>query len=209
MNVAARVQPNVPGVIIDGCFVPAASRHGLTRVPATPPAITVSTQAARGAPEAGPDAAADVQRVSNAGALLARQKRPLESAVASYLSGDTPEEAGLKRNEALRKALLRKHMDFAAVQAYPVGRKLRRLRKWMDDDWVRAHVVPQTGPWQFVLGNGMVLPSRTREGQVLLRRLKARKRVWRDFKEAGGLHGAAAGALHTARQKAGKGAKSL
>eukprot|EP00892_Ulva_mutabilis_P001631 jgi/Ulvmu1/11469/UM077_0013.1 len=196
---ADKFQPNVPGVIIDGTFVPSASRHRI-RIrtgPATPPAIATAKPLGT-APQGSPDASADVQRVSNAGALLAMQKRPLESAVVSYLSGESPEEAGLKRNEALRKALLRNHRDFVATQAYPVGRKLRKMRKWLDDDWVKAHIVPQTGPWQFVLGNGMVLPSRTRHGQTSLRRLKAKKRLWKDFKAAGGLRGAAAGALHTA-----------
>lgn len=142
-----------------------------------------------------------VQRVSNAAALLADQKgAKLKSAVSSYLDGQTPEQAGLKRDALLRKALLRKHLDFAVLQGYPVRQKLRKMRKWLDDDWVRAHVVPQTGPWQFVLGNGMVLPSRTREGQVSLRRLKARKRLWKVFKAAGGLHGAEAAALYATKQ---------
>lgn len=136
--------------------------------------------------------------MTNAAALHARPKRPLRSTLDSYLKGHSPEEAGLRRNAVLRKSLLRKHLDYNFTQAYPVGRKLQKMRKWLDDDWVRAHAVPQTGPWQFVLGNGMVLPSRTRQGQALLRRHRGRKQAWSKFKAAGGIRGAQAGALHTA-----------
>lgn len=194
------LQPNVPGVIIDGCFIPVASRHNLPRVPSAPPPIT---SAPRGTPPAkspdpGPVRPAELQRVTNAAALLAHPKRRLRSTLESYLKGHSPEEAGLRRNDVLRKALLRKHLDYNFMQAYPTGRKLQKTRKWLDDEWVRAHAVPQTGPWRFVLGNGMVLPSRTRQGQALLRRHRARKHAWSKFKAAGGLRGAEAGALHTA-----------
>lgn len=195
------MQPNVPGVIIDGCFIPVASRHNLPRVAGTPPPVVAAPSSVPAAkqPAGSPvPPAEEVQRVTNAAALVAHPTRPMHSIVDSYLRGLSPEQAGLQRNEVLRKALLRKHKDFAAAQAYPTGRKLRRLRKWLDDDWVRAHAVPQTGPWQLVLGNGMVIPSRTREGQTLLRRFRSRKQAWAEFKESGGVRGAQAAARHSA-----------
>lgn len=45
---------------------------------------------------------------------------------------------------------------------YTQRRKLKKMRKWLDDVWLRQHVVYDTLPHRLVLGNGMTLPARSR-----------------------------------------------
>lgn len=45
---------------------------------------------------------------------------------------------------------------------YAQRRKLRKMSKWLDDAWLRRHVVYDTLPDRLVLGNGMSLPARSR-----------------------------------------------
>lgn len=57
---------------------------------------------------------------------------------------------------------------------HPLGRKLRRLTMWLDDDWLARRLVPRTDDTRLVLPNGWVLPSPATPSAAMRMRLERR-----------------------------------
>lgn len=138
------MQPDTPGMVIDGAFVPSTRRVGVPRQD--------SAAAATGGKGVRPEALREWLRTQDGGAYVkvATGALPTTRALRKRLQG--AHAPGVLPNAGAA-------LGVARAMHRPVRRKLRRLTKWLDDEWLKGRIVPETNKDRLVLPNGMVLHS--------------------------------------------------
>jgi hypothetical protein len=174
------VQPSVPGMVINGIFVPATNRKSSYQPPQLSGAAgsETSTNADNTSVNRRAPATAASRALAPAAAAGAVQGWAQSHDGGKYLhcmDGSAPPASlngvatppGAPRPATARRVALQMRQ--------PQGRKLRRLLKWLDDAWLASHVVPATDDTRLVLPNGMILRSpATRDAD---RALSSRRRT--------------------------------
>ena len=138
------VQPATPGMVIDGAFVPASKRQLSNAAAAEPPGEAPTTEQ-----------------------LAAWRRTPVGATYVKAATGALPTSRALRqrlRDAAAPPGVLGSAADaleIAREMHHPVRRKMRRLAKWLDDEWLKGRIVPDTTQDRLVLPNGMVLHSKS------------------------------------------------
>jgi hypothetical protein len=77
------------------------------------------------------------------------------------LDSAAPGAKGQRRTGEVPPAVVRG--SITRRMTYTQRRKVNKVRKWMDDAWLRQHIVYDTTPSRLVLGNGMMVAARARK----------------------------------------------
>jgi hypothetical protein len=154
------MQPTVPGMLIDGIFVPASNSSLRALRVAAKRKARARQRRLKGASPVSTNALQRWASSRNGGTYL------------KVISGEVPATQLQKVTLGALRAPVANANDAHAVyksMRYPQGRKLKRLLKWLDDEWLQAHVVPRTDSTRLVLPNQMVLHSpTTRRAEIML-----------------------------------------
>lgn len=109
-------------------------------------------------------AAGASDRASSSGSASVDANRPKSAGLGATRTSSDSTESGTKRKSNTDEELLagKVRMAINTRMTYLQRRKMQKMSKWLDDAWLRQHVVYDTTPQRLVLGNGMVLRARSR-----------------------------------------------